>query len=142
MASEPTDRTRPLGQTTGSAERPAQRLVAPVLTFDLASEASQLRAEEAWRRGSHNAKTLVKEPDFRVVLTVAKGGAHLQQHHAPGRISVQTVSGHIRLHLPDQTVDLPAGHVLALEPDIVHDVEALEESTFLLTVAWPAGAQD
>ncbi len=141
MSTESTGRPRPLGQTTGGPQRPAQQLVGPVLTFDLAAEAKQLRAEGAWLHGSHNAKTLVKEPDFRVVLIAVKRGGRLQQHQAPGRISVQTLSGHLRLHLPDHSVDLPAGRLLTLEPSIVHDVEGVEESTFLLTVAWPAGAQ-
>ncbi len=142
MSTQSTVRTRPLGQTTGGPLRPAQQLVGPFLTFDLTEEASRLRAEEAWRHGTHNAKTLVKEPDFRVVLIVAKRGTRLEQHHASGRVSVQTLSGHLRLHLPGHTVDLPAGHLLALEPDIVHDVEALEESTLLLTFAWPAGIHE
>jgi hypothetical protein len=45
----------------------------------------------------------------------------------------------VRLELLDRTVDLPAGHLLALESSIEHDVEALEESGFLLTVASPSG---
>ncbi len=31
--------------------------------------------------------------------------------------------------------DLPRGHVVALESDIPHEVEAVEASVFLLTVA-------
>jgi hypothetical protein len=31
----------------------------------------------------------------------------------------------------------PAGQVLMLDPDVAHDVEALAESAFLLTIAWP-----
>ena len=33
-----------------------------------------------------------------------------------------------------------AGHMLALERAIPHDVEALEDSAFLLTIAWPDDA--
>jgi quercetin dioxygenase-like cupin family protein len=36
-----------------------------------------------------------------------------------------------------RTFDLPAGSLLALDQGIPHDVEALEESAFLLTIAWP-----
>lgn len=35
---------------------------------------------------------------------------------------------------------LPAGHMLALERALPHDVEALEDSAFLLTIAWPEDA--
>jgi quercetin dioxygenase-like cupin family protein len=130
-------RTHPRGETTGTSQRPAQRLDAPILTFDLFEELEQLRREETWQRETHNANTLVKEPDLRVVLIALKTGGRLGEHHSSGRLTIQTISGQIRLHLPDQTVDLPAGHLLALDSQIAHDVEALEESAFLLTIAWP-----
>ena len=140
MAEQQHGRSRPLGETTGTPERPAQHLAGPTLTFDLGAEARQLRAEEAWRRGEHNAKTLTKEADFRVVLVAAKSGGRMREHQAPGRLSIQTLSGRIRIHLPGGSVDLPVGHLLTLEPGIVHDVEALAESDFLLTIAWRDGS--
>ncbi len=139
MASQEHGRDRPLGETTGTPERPAQHLAGPMLTFDLAAEARQIRAEEAWRRGEHNAKTLMKERDFRVVLVAVKSGGRMREHQAPGRLSIQTLSGQVRVHLQGRTVDLPVGHLLTLEPGIPHDVEALSESDFLLTIAWPSG---
>ena len=125
------------GETTGTSQRPAQRLAAPLLTFDLDAETEQLRREEAWQREDHNAITLVKESDFRVVLVAIKAGGKLREHHAPGRIAIQAISGYLRLHLPDETVELPAGHLLTLDRHMTHEVEAVEESTFLLTIAWP-----
>jgi len=127
----------PPGETTGTSQRPAQRLSASVLTFDLAAEMEQLKREDTWQHEDHNAITLVKEPDFRVVLVAAKTGGRLEEHHAAARIAIQTISGRLRMHLPHETVELPAGHLLALDRQIAHDVEALEESTFLLTIAWP-----
>jgi quercetin dioxygenase-like cupin family protein len=44
--------------------------------------------------------------------------------------------GPLRIHLPQREVDLPAGHVVVLEPGVPHGIEALDvESAFLLTVA-------
>jgi quercetin dioxygenase-like cupin family protein len=80
--------------------------------------------------------TLVKHTDLRIVFILMKAAARLQEHHAGARISVHTLSGHVRLHLGERTVDLPAGHLLALEQDIPHDLEAIEESAVLLTIAW------
>lgn len=139
MDQQQTRRTRPPGETSGSAQRPAQRLAGPLLTFDLAAEIERLRQERSYQTGDRNAKTLVKEPTLRIVLTAMKSGARLVQHRAAGPVSVHTVAGHLRLHLPDGSADLPAGHLLAFEPEVPHDVEALEESAFLLTVAWPKG---
>ena len=127
-------------QSTGSAAiRSPGPLESPILSFDLNAEIARLRSENAWQ-GGRNSKTLVKHPDFRVVLTVLKSKSRLHEHKAAGRISVQAIVGHIRMHVQDKVIDLPAGHMLALERELPHDVEALEDSALLLTIAWPEGA--
>ncbi len=109
----------------------------PALHLDLAAEAKQLRMEETWRKSGHNAKTLVKHPDFRVVLSVLKAGNRVKEHKAEARISIQTLAGRLRLRLDKDTVELPAGHLLALDRALEHDVEAIEDSVFLLSISWP-----
>ena len=127
-------------QSVGSAAiRSPGPLESPVLSFDLKAEIALLRGENVWQ-GGRNSKTLVKHPDFRIVLTVLKSNARLHEHRAAGRISVQAVAGHIRMHVQEKTIDLPAGHMLALERALPHNVEALEDSAFLLTIAWPEDA--
>jgi len=127
-------------QSVGSAAiRSPGPLQSPLLSFDLNAEIAQLRGEKGWQ-GGRNSKTLVKHSDFRVVLTVLKSNARLHEHRAAGRISVQAIAGHIRMHVEEKTIDLPAGHMLALERALPHDVEALEDSAFLLTIAWPEDA--
>ncbi len=64
----------PPGETTGTDERAPQRLAAPMLAFDLAHEVARLHEQTAWRQGDRNAKTLVKEADFRVVLIAPRAG--------------------------------------------------------------------
>ena len=54
---------------------------------------------------------------------------------------MQAIAGHIRMHVHDKVFDLPAGHLLAPERALPHDVEALEDSAFLLTIAWPEEAK-
>lgn len=73
------------------------------------NHAPRLKTEDAWRRESHNGNTLVKEPDFRIVLIVMKSGAKLAEHQAAGRISIQPLQGRLLVHLPDRVVELPAG---------------------------------
>jgi quercetin dioxygenase-like cupin family protein len=129
-------RDRPLGETSGSQQRPARRLVSTSLDFDLATELTSLKEEASWVRGDRNARTLVEEPAFRVTLTVLKTGTRVREHRTDCWVSIQTTQGHLRLHLPDREVDLPLGRVVVLEPGVPHDVEALEvESAFLLTLA-------
>ena len=72
-----------------------------------------------------------------MVLIALGAGMRMEEHHAPGRITVQTLAGHLALRAAGQTVDLPVGHILTLGPAVPHDVEAREESAFLLTIAWP-----
>ncbi len=126
-------------KSTGLERLP--HLAAPLLQFDLESEIRELRQAESWLRGSgRSSKTLVKHPDFRIVLILVKPKAHLQEHKADARISVFTLTGRVRLRLPERAVEVPAGQLLVLDRGIPHDVEALEESAFLLTVSWPRGA--
>ena len=110
-----------------------------VLQFNLASELDQLQRDESWLSPTgRSSKTLVKYPDFRIALIAMKANTRMHEHTAAGRISVHTLSGHIRLHLPERVVDLPARHLLALDQCVPHDVEAAEDSAFLLTLSWPS----
>ena len=111
-------------------------MAAPFLEFDLTREIEQLHREPEWTTGQ-NAKTLVKYDDFRIVLTALKTRARLPGHQTEGRISIQTITGHIQVRAQGRTFDLPTGTLLALDQGLSHDVEALEESAFLLTIAWP-----
>jgi quercetin dioxygenase-like cupin family protein len=124
------------------AERALQTMSAPSLRFDLDGEARRLWDERASRVG-RNAKTLVKHQDLRLVLTVLRAGGRIQEHKASGRISIQTLQGHLRMRIlqtPEgELIDLPAGRLLVLDQGVPHDVEAVADSAFLLTVAWPQG---
>ena len=70
-----------------------------------------------------------------------KADALLREHKTTGRISVQVLSGHVQVHVEDKVFDLPAGHLLALDRALPHDVKAMEDSAFLLTIAWPEAGQ-
>jgi quercetin dioxygenase-like cupin family protein len=102
--------------------------------FDLAAADRELRVEDAYELDGHTARTLVREPAMRVVLTVMRAGARIAKHHAPATASIQALTGHIRLELPQQTVDLPAGHLLVMPADLAHDVVAVDDAAFLITI--------
>ena len=106
------------------------------LEFDLTKEVHELHEEPSWKNGQ-NTKTLVKYDDLRVLLTVLKAKVRISEHKTEGRISVQIISGHLRMTASRRTFDLRPGSLLALDSGILHDVEALEDSAFLLTIAWP-----
>ncbi len=110
----------------------------PCLALDLAAEIARLHQEPAWQ-GGRSRTALVNYPDFQINLIAIKGGHRIDEHHNPGRVSVHTVEGHIRMHAANQTFDLPKGHVLVMDRAVRHDVEAVEDSAFVLTVARPQG---
>ena len=120
----------------GASELTRQpQLAASIMEFDFAAEIAQLRQEDSWKRGTgRSSKTLAKYPDLRIVLTLLQAGAHVKEHKTGGRISIQGVMGRMRLHVPERTVELTPGKLLALDTEVPHDVEAIEESAFLLTV--------
>jgi len=130
----------PEPERTRGAARPQEPTEGASLTFDLSEQIRQIRQEPYWQSG-RNSKTIVKYPDFRIVLMAMKANTSIHEHQAAGRISVQTVEGHLRMHAGGQEFDLPAGRVLVLDRAMPHDVEAIEDSAFLLTIAWPREAE-
>ncbi len=104
--------------------------------FILEQEAEDLVRSPQWQTGIAR-KVLVQYSDFQITLRRMRAGAYSPNHHTPGRICVQTVTGHIRMRADGKIFDLPKGAILVLDRAVTHDVEALEESSFVLTVALP-----
>lgn len=104
--------------------------------FDLVREIEDSAQQQPWQSGLY-AKTLFKRDDFRTVLISMKRGARMKEHHADGTISILVVQGAVRVNAQGQTHGLKAHGLFTLAPSIKHDVEALEDSAFLLTISWP-----
>ncbi len=113
----------------------SRHLADPVREIDLVAEARALREEEPWRREGHNAKTLVKNESLRIVLIDMRRDGRLREHRTGSRISIQVLAGRISVSVPGKTYDVRSGQLLAVDESIPHEVEALEPSTFLLTLA-------
>jgi quercetin dioxygenase-like cupin family protein len=112
----------------------------PLLIFDLCEEVRRLESEQPWQ-AEHTANTIVKYPDLRIVLVSLKAGGQLHEHRTAGRISIQSLSGNIRVHTPERVLEMTAGKLLTLDRGVVHDVVAKLDSVFLLTVAWTVSSQ-
>ena len=122
-------------QHRGTARAP-ESTVGPWLAFDLAGQIDQLRHEPYWQSG-RNSKTLVHYPDLRLVLTALRADATIHEHRTSGRLAVQTLDGHVRMHAGGEEFDLPAGRLLTVDQCVPFDLHAIEDSAVLLTVAWP-----
>jgi quercetin dioxygenase-like cupin family protein len=120
-------------------EQELAALTAPLLTFNLEKEIERLRREEHWLKDGRISETLVKYSDFRIVLILMQAGTMMREHKADARISIHGLSGRLMVQLPEKTVALSAGDLLVLEKCLPHDVSAVEESAFLLSISWPHG---
>lgn len=117
-----------------SLERP---LEGPCLTFDLPHELARLQVEETYQRTGHNARTLAKYADTRIVLTALRRGARVKTHETDERIAIQCLVGRVRLWLPYGTSEeVGEGGLGVLDRGLAHELEALEDCAFLLTVTW------
>ena len=118
-------------------------LASPLLHFNLPDELERLRTKPSWQRGTgRSSKTLVKYPDFHIVLVLMKANTRMSRHHVDARISIHAIHGNLRLHLPDQVVEVSSGELFALDYAIPHEVEAIKESAFVLTISWPGGTKE
>ena len=126
-----------ISQRTSLSRLP--ELAAETIRYNLSGELEKLKHAPSWQRDSgRSSETLAKYEEFRVVLVRMKQSSYMSHHKAEGPVSIQVIEGSIRVHLPDDRLeDLKPGDVLTLERCLEHDVEALEESAFLLTIAWP-----
>jgi len=107
----------------------------PLQSFDLDAEVATLREEEAFRGGRRNSITLRKGEGMSMVLLVMGAGDRLEEHAAPGPISVAVWEGRIRFTAADGEVEAGPKTVLALDGGVRHVVEALEDAVCVLTIA-------
>lgn len=112
-------------------------LRAPLLSFSINDEIEKLLKEPGWLNGDRNAVTLQKNPKLRVVLISLRKGASLLEHKVEGPITILVLSGNINFIVGEEKVNAKTNGMIVLERAIPHDVEALENSTFILTIIQP-----
>src|SRR4051794_6150423 len=81
------------GSPGGSDTRAPRTMIEPLMQFSLEVEADSLRLEPEYREGDRNSRTLAKETDLRVLLTVLREGAALDEQDGEERATVQVVDG-------------------------------------------------
>jgi quercetin dioxygenase-like cupin family protein len=104
-------------------------------SFDLGAEVARLRNEEAFREGRRNSITLRKGEGMSVVLLVMGAGDRLEEHAAPGSISLAVREGRVRFSTPNGEVEAGPETLLACDAGVRYAVEAIEETVCVLTVA-------
>jgi quercetin dioxygenase-like cupin family protein len=120
------------GRPHPESERPMH---GPLQSFDLEAEISRLREEKEWQRGVRNAITLRKGGGLNVVLLVMKAGDRLDEHAAPGPISLAIREGRIRVTTAEASVEAGEEALVVCDAKVRHAVEALSDSVCVVTIA-------
>ncbi|MGI8331779.1 cupin domain-containing protein [Actinomadura scrupuli] len=98
----------------------------------------RLLEQAATADGSRSSDTVYggHEHVLRQTVIALIEGAVLGEHGNPGEATVQVLRGRVRLSAGQESWDGRTGDLLIV-PDSRHSLEALEDSTVLLTVAKP-----
>lgn len=106
-----------------------------MLSLSIMDEVARLKARPEWSSEDRLAVSLVKDDALNILLMVLKKGARLTEHRTRGPIAVQVLSGSVRFSAGSKDAELSSGSIAALDRNIVHELEALDESVVLLTTA-------
>ncbi len=117
-----------------SCHVPDRLLDASLLKFDLPKVIEKIINEDAWKTGDRNAITLVKNEYMRIVLIALHKKSEINFHQSGNLISIQLIQGELNFKTDSQSVILKEGGLLAVHEDMKHNLIALEESVFLLTI--------
>jgi quercetin dioxygenase-like cupin family protein len=78
--------------------------------------------------------TLVKTPRLEVLRVVMPRGKKIRRHEVPGEVTLQCLEGKVNLDVEDRSIELTAGDFTYLDGHRPHDLEAVLDSTLLVTI--------
>ena len=82
---------------------------------------------------------LARTPSFEAIHLVVRAGDSIAPHRVAGSLTLYCVAGHARLG-GDAPAELRAGDWLFLEPGTPHAVEAIADTSLLLTILFDENA--
>lgn len=135
-----TPANRAAGDTTGTFLRPPQHLAEAFSAFDIRAEADKLLAEARYLPDRRSSKTLAKLAHLRLTLTAACAGTSTNWHRTHAPVSVQCLSGLILLRAGNAEVELDQAGLAVIEAEVEHEVAAVTDAVFLVSVAWTTEA--
>ena len=111
-------------------------MTAQSVSFSLSAHLDQIVPHESGKR----SQILIKSDGMRVILIRMTVGGDLREHSAPGQITLHALSGRFSVTVESEQFELNPNSLLAIERDVRHSVTCEEDGAFLLTIAWPHGA--
>ena len=113
---------------------PSDRFAGAEHVLGIPAELRALRAE-AWPAvNGHRQIALMHQGPVRLVLFAFEAGGHMNQHAAPGWVTIHALRGDLSVRTPDALHEVREGELLSLAPDVLHDVEAITEADMLLGI--------
>jgi quercetin dioxygenase-like cupin family protein len=109
-------------------------LDAPLLILDVVEYIHRLKNEPAWQKNDRNGITLFKTKGMRIVLVIMHAGAEMRPQTIDALVSLHVLNGYLQVTTDDQTAKVEAGQILTLHAHINHSVQAVVETTFILTM--------
>ncbi len=100
-----------------------------IASVNLIGAIAHLKRGTQWVTADRSAEVLARNSDLSVTLLVLKQGAMLKEHRARGTAAVAIVEGSIRLN----GATFGACTIAVIDAEVLHAVEALEESALVLT---------
>jgi hypothetical protein len=138
-AETPMDERQRIAISEFVSDRTPRPLSGPLLTFDLPEEVAQLHSEPIWHTHGHNARTLIKQPDVRLVLIALRAGKQVHERETNESLAIQSLRGVLRVHVPTEIVVLRAQQLMSLDKHVPYGIEAAEDCEFLLWLGWSKG---
>lgn len=83
------------------------------------------------------SSSLLKTPHLQLMKVLLKAGHALPEHHVPGEITIQCLSGLVDVTTPGRTAHLSAGTLLMLPAAEPHGVHAQADAVLLVTLVRP-----
>ena len=121
-----------MSEESGKPLRPS---AGEMLSVKIMEEVARIKAKPDWSSANRLAVSLVKDDALNILLMVLKKGARLAEHRTKGPIAVHVLSGSVRFNARGRSAELSPGSIAALDREVVHELEALEESIVLLITA-------
>jgi quercetin dioxygenase-like cupin family protein len=109
--------------------------VGKMVSLNIMDEVSRLKSKPEWSSANRLSVSLVKDDALNILLMVLKKGARLGEHRTKGPIAIQVLAGLVRLSAGSGRAEISSGNIAALDREVVHELEALEESAVLLTTS-------
>ena len=105
--------------------------------YSLAEQLVRLRADAPIRAHGRDSLTLMRDSVFTLILTALSAGSRLPEHRAPGPITVLVLDGRVAFSAQGERLELGPHSLITLPAGVLHEVDALEDSAILVSIAAP-----